>query len=719
MFILVGGGMERALGITPEDEPILNPGDHSPPVEPVTVYTHQVGVLQGREANQLMQRAESLGEIRVIVGLKTTMPMEHTLSPEEVAVQRANLDSLQTRLIERVFGTADSLGVDKFTFIPFVSMFVNPEQLKALLIDPDVATIQEDIPEPPLLNQSTPLIHATDLWAKGFNGTGRVVAVLDTGVAKSHPMFAGKVVSEACYSSKNASGTIQSFCPGGVISSTAPGSGINCPTAISGCDHGTHVASTAAGNSNLLDGVARDAKIIAMQVFTRFNTAALCNPSPAPCTSSYSTDQIKALERVYALRNTYKIAAVNMSLGGGLYAAACDATDPARTTAIRNLRQAGIATIIASGNNGNTGNISRPACISHAIAVGNTQKNDLVARSSNHNALVKLMAPGTSIKAAVPGNQYAFKSGTSMATPHVAGAFALLKNAKPDATIDQIVQALTCSGKTVDKRQVAAGPVALNPVKPRIDLLGAYNFLRKPPNVMRNWSFDVASQISDWTPFRGQWAISGGNYLQTPFMAGWTGSSSANCNTMLSVTAQMKRVDSAKDMHYNSGVFIKTSLDYQTRAVSGYWFAYNKSRKDPDDPESKPGQGVIWKVNGLNFASGSGSGNLLCYQYVPITVNGYNTIRVVSSGSAHSFYLNGKLVCSANDSTYASGPVMVGSFGPGGGGHSFMINSLRTQTIGVNSPEITTSSEATLMDPASMMPTTSYLGISPVGVREP
>ena len=81
--------------------------------------------------------------------------------------------------------------------------------------------------------------------------------------------------------------------------------------------------------------------------------------------------------------------------------------------------------MIASGNSGTTNAISAPACISTAISVGATDKNDQVASYSNSAAILNLLAPGHSIKSAIPGTSYDFKSGTSMATPHVAAAWAV------------------------------------------------------------------------------------------------------------------------------------------------------------------------------------------------------------------------------------------------------------------------------------------------------
>jgi subtilisin family serine protease len=121
----------------------------------------------------------------------------------------------------------------------------------------------------------------------GYSGAGRTVAILDTGVDKTHPFLSGKVVSEACYSTNSA--TTTSLCPGGVSQSTAAGSGVNCPTSIGGCNHGTHVAGIAAGKGATFSGVAKDASIIAIKVFTQFNTVADCGGT-APCILAYSSD---------------------------------------------------------------------------------------------------------------------------------------------------------------------------------------------------------------------------------------------------------------------------------------------------------------------------------------------------------------------------------------------------------------------------------------------
>jgi len=246
-----------------------------------------------------------------------------------------------------------------FKHIPYTAITVDKNSLFRILSSPLIKSIQEDKPESPSLYYSVPLIGGDSAHSSGFTGAGQTIAILDTGVESAHSFLAGKVVSEACYSSNTASPSF-TVCPNGLEVDLGIGSGEPCDSSISSCDHGTHVAGIAAGWSDgtfpVGPSVAKDANIIAIQVFSEFTNPANCGAAPTPCALTWQSDQIAGLQRVYDLRFTYDISTVNMSLGGGKFTSPCDGD--ARKAIIDLLRAAGIATVISSGNNGYTDGIS-------------------------------------------------------------------------------------------------------------------------------------------------------------------------------------------------------------------------------------------------------------------------------------------------------------------------------------------------------------------------
>ncbi|MCP4424443.1 MAG: S8 family serine peptidase [Chloroflexi bacterium] len=401
----------------------------------------------------LIDKVNQFGAVRVIVGLDLAFTPEGELAGSQaVQSQRQAIQTAQNQVWHQLSDFNSELNA-VFKRIPYMAVTVDAAALNQLMRLPEVTSIQEDKLSAPTLASSIPVIGADTAWANGHVGAGQAIAILDTGVDKTHGFFSGgKVVSEACYSSTGNSpseGAFFSVCPGGAPESTAPGSGIDCVAAAAGysdaqsdCRHGTHVAGIAAGNDGLGPdiGVAKEADIIAIQVFTVFE-----NYNGA---YSWDSDQIKGLERVLELNAEFDIAAVNMSLGGSaLYSYSCDGD--ARKSAIDNLRAAGIATIIASGNSGSVNGISAPACISSAISVGATDDYDNVGWFSNVASILDLLAPGVSIRSSVPGGT-SVSNGTSMAAPHVAGAWAIIRGFAPNATVAEILTMFTNTGTLVN-----------------------------------------------------------------------------------------------------------------------------------------------------------------------------------------------------------------------------------------------------------------------------
>ena len=308
--------------------------------------------------------------------------------------------------------------------------------LERLRHDPRVATITPDRELRPALAQSTAQIHADAAWASGLTGAGQTIVVVDTGVDGGHPMLSGGVVDEACFTEATAPGV--GACPNGEPTQLGAGAAVPCDGP--GCDHGTHVASIAAGRTfGGLRGVAPDASVVAIQVFTQ---------TPTGPTTSVS-EVLDAFEWAYEQRARFAIAAINLSV-----ASATPVTTPCADDAVeqatQRLRAVGIAVVAAAGNGGSATDLAYPACVPGIVGVGSVGSTNVASSFSNRSPQLALFAPGESITAAAPGGGTQVKSGTSQATPHVAGALALFRQRDPSASIDAIATLLDRTADVVD-----------------------------------------------------------------------------------------------------------------------------------------------------------------------------------------------------------------------------------------------------------------------------
>jgi len=366
--------------------------------------------------------------------------------------------------------SAASVGQTLMSFetLPIVTLRVDRAGLDELAAQDGVVSVTEDTLDAPTLDESVPLIGGDHAIKAGKTGKGSAIAVIDTGVATKHPFLQGRVVAEACFSPIDTAYGATSLCGDGTAKQEGTGAANSAATecaTLEGCDHGTHVAGIAAGDGTGLSGapatgVAPDADIVAMQVFSKFDSTKYCgSAATTPCVRSFTSAQIAALEKVLALKQAgTPIVAANLSLGSASYTTAC--TKDARKTIIDNLLAAGVATVVAAGNNGLETAVTAPACVPSAVSVGATTDDDEIASFSNRGPLLDVLAPGNGIISSVPSG-YDSKSGTSMATPHVAGALAVLKQAYPTEGIDSLVSLLATTGKPITEGSVTV---------PRIDV---------------------------------------------------------------------------------------------------------------------------------------------------------------------------------------------------------------------------------------------------------
>ena len=446
--------------------------------------------------DKLKQKANADGLVHVIVELYDDS--KPNLTAQEKVERKQNIKNA----LNSFKNTLSSNGIFSSKTLknhPFIGLTVTPAVLDEIISSGLVKSVFENGIAKTTLVNTVPLVGAETLHTASTNGTGTVIAILDTGIQKEHDYFknptGNRIISEACFTGNDgdapaASGT----CPNDGLSQIGAGSARPCgPTdpLDNACFHGTHVAGIAAGNDMFANttgsvGVAPAADIVSIQVFTFFGPGDV---------SAYFLDIAAGLEHVLFLQDdtldTLNIVSVNLSLGvpGFTTAFTCDnAAGGAITSAINALDADGVAVIISSGNDGIGNGISFPACITKAISVGSVDRFDYAPKYSNISNLLDLLAPGGNADCNLISttcfidkdtddgvlsalfhetltNKLAFATGTSMAAPHVAGAWALIKSNTnyPSPSIENVLYVLKNTGKLV--LQEGAGIT-----KPRINI---------------------------------------------------------------------------------------------------------------------------------------------------------------------------------------------------------------------------------------------------------
>ncbi|MFJ4830244.1 S8 family peptidase [Streptomyces sp. NPDC088747] len=230
-------------------------------------------------------------------------------------------------------------------------------------------------------------------------GTGVTAYIIDTGVRITHGDFGGR----ASYGYDAVD---------------------NDNTAQDGNGHGTHVAGTVAGTAY---GVAKKARIVGVRVL---NNAG----------SGTTAGVVAGIDWVAA--NAVKPAVANMSLGGG--------ADSTLDAAVRGAIASGVTFAVAAGNDGANASSYSPARVTEAITVGSTTSTDARSSFSNYGSVLDIFAPGSSITSTWNTSDSATNtiSGTSMATPHVAGAAAVYLGINPSATPAQVATGLINASST-------------------------------------------------------------------------------------------------------------------------------------------------------------------------------------------------------------------------------------------------------------------------------
>ena len=369
-------------------------------------------------------------EVSVIVLLKDSDPTIRDEEEQKEAIkekQEEVLADLHQEEYKTVFGFTEEKEFElkhQYETLNALAGEVTEEGLDKLRNDPNVETIVVNKVRQIFLSGSVPVINADDVWnvvVNGYNitGTGETVCVVDTGIDYNHTSLNSNYA--AGYDFYN-----------------------NDSDPMDDQGHGTHVAGIIASVDGTYRGIAPGAKIAAMKV----------------CSSSGScpdADVLAGMDWCISNKDLYNISVISISLGGGQYTSYCDGeVDFAPyAAAINDAVSRNISVVAATGNSG-AGNMAGPACVQNATRVTATTKSDTMPSYASRHAFFTdtIAAPGSAITSLNDGGGVVTMSGTSMATPHLSGAFALIRQYWKQAygkipTSEQLEQKVLSSGNSI------------------------------------------------------------------------------------------------------------------------------------------------------------------------------------------------------------------------------------------------------------------------------
>lgn len=389
-----------------------------------------------------LKKAATQGSVRVLVMLhdepntlieKKTMEQRKSQIKNKVASVISRLPKNNIRIYRR------------FNLIPAFAIEANTRILKILQNDSTVSRIDIDSAgggNAIAPDESSVLNNVSPLQGLGFDGTGMKVAVIDSGVDTDHVDLQSRLVAQQCFCS-NSSG-IGGCCPNGQATQSGTGA------AEDGHGHGTNVTGIIVGQGNVAPrGAVPSAALVAVKVLDSNNSF---------CCSS---DVVAAMD--WVATNHPDVDAVNLSVGtGSLFPSHCNNSTSftqAMSVAVNNLIATGAVVTASAGNQGNSNNMSAPACVQNAVSVGATWDFTGPSRTflgcsetgtapkqpacfSNRSATLDLYGAGAFVTSTgFTGGTSTF-GGTSMSSPMVAACAIALKQAAPFSTVSQRVEAM-------------------------------------------------------------------------------------------------------------------------------------------------------------------------------------------------------------------------------------------------------------------------------------
>lgn len=488
-------------------------------------------------ANAMASFERGSGRGEFIVNLKSPPEAAEIDEPLQTREQKEKRRKSVHAARDRAFSRMPDFPADavrhRYDNIFAFSVEVTPAELKRLLDNPDVETVEPVIIAHPHLAQGIPLEKA-DTYRSRFNGQGLSVAICDSGIDYNNPYLGG----------------------GGFPNAKVIGGydvGQNDSDPMDGLGHGTACAGIAAGalaaSGDYIGGVAYNARLYALKMS---ETATEGHATSAAMVAAWDWSVTHQNDNP-----NYPILIISTSYGSGKYTRACDTVSPAMTSAAIAARAAGITVFASTGNDGYCDAIAWPGCISHVVSVGavhdaaygtktwcisgdscapskavsstctsgwyatDQTAADRVPSYSNTAGFINLLAPADrAYTLGIGGSTFRTSfGGTSAACPYAAGAAAALQSAAKAETgswltPEQVKSRLTGTGDSVTDGKTAI-------TKPRVDLRSAIRTIlpvvKKANPAIVMLLFDVCTVIpngnfesgnTDWTEYSSHgWQI--------------------------------------------------------------------------------------------------------------------------------------------------------------------------------------------------------------------
>jgi serine protease AprX len=387
--------------------------------------------------------------IRVTVSHEERVQAEE-VAPDEGPARASALTDLeqQVRLRqEPILAKLAEVGAEPVTVHTLanaVTADLTPDQIQQVAGLDEVGIVRlESLDQVTTMNESVEVIEAREVWDQlSYNGRGVRVAILDTGIDENHPALLGKVVDRVSTTSEPI---------------TVPGT------------HGTHTAGTVASNDAIYRGVSWQADLVNIKVLT-------AGGGGQPSWVIDGLDQ--------AVRRDALVASLSLGWSEIYHGWVCNDADCILCQAADNAVRLGVTVVVAAGNednlaadpaNAGKSDIRHPGAARRVITVGAVDKAKVLASFSSIGPGTARLSPGSAIRwtkpdlagpgvnivSSVLGGGFAALSGTSMATPHVAGVAALVLQKYPDATPMMVKKLLedTCEPLTYAPNQAGYGLV--------------------------------------------------------------------------------------------------------------------------------------------------------------------------------------------------------------------------------------------------------------------